>query len=85
MVWHCAKLLKLKTSLVLGNDSGVCGCVTCDTTGMESTKCQLCSWLTDSLCCDDTYCLTLLYHAGCGEVAAVTLAADTGTRLTCED
>ena len=44
---------------------------------MECTESQLSTWLTDSLCSDDTHSLTQLYHTSSSQVAAVALHADT--------
>ena len=44
---------------------------------MECTKSKLCTRLTNSLSCDDTYSLTQLYHAGSSQITAITLHADT--------
>ena len=49
---------------------------------MERTKCQLCTWLTDSLSSNHTDSLTLLYHTTGSKVTAVALHADTLLRLT---
>ncbi len=52
---------------------------------MESTKCQLCTRLTDGLCGNNTDGLTLLNHAAGGQIAAITLHADAMLALTSED
>ena len=52
---------------------------------MERTEGQLCTWLTNSLCSDDTDSLTFLHHALSGKVTSVTLHADTLLALTSED
>ena len=57
---------------------GILRCsVTCDTTRVEGTKCQLCTRLTDGLCSDDADSLTFLNHLTGSEVTAVALSADT--------
>ena len=70
--------------IVLRDDTGIGGSVTCHTTGVERTQCQLCTWLTDSLGSDHTNSLTLLDHTTGSQVTAVTLHADTLLRLTGE-
>ena len=55
----------------------LCSSTTCQTTGVEGTEGQLSTRLTDSLCCDDTDCFTLLNHlTGC-QVTSVTLSTYT--------
>ena len=66
----------MNLAIVLRNDRCIGGCVTSHTTRVESTKCKLCTRLTNSLGCNNAHCLTELYHALCGKVAAVTLHAD---------
>ena len=79
-----AELLKLKLRIVLGFDGSVSSCVVSHTTGVEGTKCKLCTRLTDRLCCDNTYGFTLLHHAGSGKVAAVALHANAVTAFASE-
>ena len=50
---------------------------TSQTTGVESTQCQLSTRLTDSLCSDDTDSLTFLNHLTGSKVTSVALRADT--------
>ena len=51
---------------------------------MEGTESKLCTWLTDSLSCDDTDSFAELYHALCSEVASVALHADALLALASE-
>ena len=41
------QLLEFETSIVLSLDHGVSGCITSHTTGVERTKCKLCTRLTN--------------------------------------
>ena len=74
---HGAQFLELEAGIVLGLDAGIGRCVACHTAGVERTERQLCTRLTDGLCCNDADCLALLHHAAGGKVAAVALHADT--------
>ena len=60
----------------------LCDISTGNTTGMESTHGQLCTWLTDRLCCDDTNRLTNLYRLTGSHVRTITFCADTNLALT---
>ena len=56
-----------------------------NTAGMEGTHGQLCTRLTDRLCCDDTDSLTDLYSlAGC-HVGAIALCTDTDVGTAGQD
>ena len=44
---------------------------------MECTQCQLCTRLTDRLCCDNPDNFTLLNHTACSQVTSVTLSTNT--------
>ena len=70
--------------VVLTDDAGVGGSITCHTTGVERTERQLRTRLTDGLCGNHTDSLTFLDHTTGGEVTAVTLHTDTLLRLTGE-
>src|SRR5690606_34442620 len=48
-------------TFVLGNDGRFGSNIGCCTPNVERTKCQLCTWLTDRLCGDDTHSFTQLY------------------------
>ena len=74
---HRTQLIEFKASVVLCHNRGIGGCVTSHTTSMERTESQLCTRLTDCLCCDDTDSLSLLHHARSSQIAAITLRTDT--------
>ena len=40
---------------------------------MESTKCKLCTWFTNSLCCNDSDSFSHLHHTSSSQVATITL------------
>ena len=63
----------------------LCDISTGNTTGMESTHGQLCTWLTDRLCCNDTNRLTNLYRLTGSHVRTITFCADTNLALTGKD
>ena len=65
-------------------DAGISSSVGSHTTGVERTQCQLSTRLTNSLSCNHTNSLTLLYHAACSKVTTVTFHANTLLRLTGE-
>ena len=75
--WNSAQLVEFDTCLVLCLNLSISSSVGSNTTGVECTESQLSTWLTDSLCSDDTHSLTQLYHAGSSQVAAIALHADT--------
>ena len=52
---------------------------------MESTHGQLCTWLTDRLCSDDTDGLTNLYRLTGSHVCAIALRTHTNLTLTAQD
>ncbi|MNS77610.1 hypothetical protein D3C72_1111930 [compost metagenome] len=49
---------------------------------MERSHRQLSTRLTDRLCCDNTYCFTKVHSSTTRQITAVTLHADTTSRLT---
>src|SRR3712207_7571457 len=67
------KIIKLKTAVVIGHNAGIGRRITGHTTGLESTKSKLGTGLTNGLSGNHTDSLTLLNHAGSGQVTAVTL------------
>ena len=76
------KFLKFQTTIILQNDACISSHVTCDTTGVEGTQCQLSTRLTDRLSSDDADSFTLLHHsAGC-KVTSITFSTYTMLSLT---
>ena len=83
--WYGTQFIKFYLCLSSSTlNSCICCCVTSDTTGVESTQSKLSTWLTNSLCSDDTNSLTLLYHTLGSKVTSVTLLTNTLTALTSE-
>ena len=80
-----AEFVELYAAIVFGDDGGVGGCTTGDTTGVEGTEGELRTGFTDGLGGDDADGFTLLHHLGGGEVAAVALHADAVLGFAGED
>ena len=58
--------------------------ITGNPTGVECTHCELCTWFTDGLCCDDTNCFADFNFICCSKVLTIAFDADTKLRFTCE-
>ena len=80
-----AEFVELYAAIVFGDDGGVGGCTTGDTTGVEGTEGELGTGFTDGLGGNDADGFALLYHLGGGEVAAVALLADAVLGFAGED
>ena len=78
-------VVELYAAIVFGDDGGVGGCTTGDTTGVERTEGELRTGFTDGLGGNDADGFALLYHLGGGEVAAVALLADAVLGFAGED
>ena len=68
---NSTQLVKLNFAIIFSNNRSIGSCITCHTTGVEGSKCQLCTWLTNSLCSNHTNCLAFLYHARRCQVSSV--------------
>ena len=78
------KLLDLKDTIVLSLDESLNSIGTCHTTGVEGTKCKLCTWLSDRLSSYHTNYLTLVYQVVVGQVASIALCTNSLLCFTSE-